>query len=63
MSRGRKRDGVGYRIHEHFHQLPLLAPFGVVSEDHKTVRALGGWDTKVTVTTPRDIGGVVAEVV
>lgn len=39
------------------------APFGVVSEDHKTVRALGGWDTKVIVTTPRDIGGVAAEVV
>ena len=38
-------------------------PFGVVSEDRKTVRALGGWDTKVTVTTPRDIGRVIAEVV
>ena len=38
-------------------------PFGVVSKDRKTVRALGGWDTKVTVTTPRDIGRVVAEVV
>jgi hypothetical protein len=38
-------------------------PFGVVSEDRKSVRALGGWDNKLTVTTPRDIGKVVAEVV
>ena len=39
------------------------AAFGVVSSDRKTVRALGGWDNKVTVTTVVDIGKVVAEVV
>ncbi|KAL2037844.1 hypothetical protein N7G274_009318 [Stereocaulon virgatum] len=38
-------------------------PFDVVSRDRRTVRALGDWDNKVTVTTPRDIGRVVAEVV
>lgn len=38
-------------------------PFGVVSEDRQTVKALGGWENKVTVTTPRDIGRVTAEIV
>ena len=37
--------------------------FGVVSEDRNTVRALGAWENRVTVTTPKDIGRVVAEVV
>lgn len=39
------------------------AAFGVVSSDRKTVRALGGWNNQVTVTTAMDIGKVVAEVV
>ena len=37
--------------------------FGVVSEDRSTVRALGSWQNEVTVTAPRDIGTVVAEIV
>lgn len=37
--------------------------FGVVGEDRGTVRALGGWANEVTVTTPVDIGKVVAEIV
>lgn len=39
------------------------AAFGVVSSDRTTVRALGGWDNTVTVTTVVDIGKAVAEVV
>ena len=37
--------------------------FGVVSEDKSTVTALGSWDNRITVTTPKDIGAVVADVV
>jgi len=41
--------------------------FGVVDlntdEKGPVVRALGSWDTEVTVTTPRDIGRITAEVV
>ena len=37
--------------------------FGVVDADRTVVTALGGWDNEVTVTTPQDIGKVVAEVV
>ena len=37
--------------------------FGAVSEDRETVRALGNWENKVTVTTPEDIGKVVADIV
>ena len=37
--------------------------FGVVSEDRGIVRALGDWANEVTVTTPVDIGKVVAEIV
>ncbi|KAH8803189.1 putative isoflavone oxidoreductase [Xylogone sp. PMI_703] len=41
--------------------------FGVVEFDSEendvTVRALGGWENKVTVTTPEDIGHLVAEIV
>ncbi|KAL9068715.1 MAG: hypothetical protein Q9161_006029 [Pseudevernia consocians] len=37
--------------------------FGAVSEDRETVRALGNWEHKVTVTTPEDIGKVVADIV
>lgn len=39
------------------------AAFGVVSSDRDIVRALGGLDNKVTVTSVVDIGKVVAEVV
>ena len=38
--------------------------FGVVSADRKVVHALGSWDDNaVTVTSPRDIGRVVAEII
>lgn len=37
--------------------------FGVLDSDRNTVRALGGWDNRVTVTTVVDIGKAVAEVV
>jgi len=37
--------------------------FGVVSADRRTVRALGSWETKVTVTCVEDIGRVTAEVI
>ena len=37
--------------------------FGVVDADRTVVTALGGWDNEVTVTSPQDIGKVVAEVV
>lgn len=37
--------------------------FGVVSADRKTVRALGSWENRVTVTEASDIGKLVAEVV
>lgn len=37
--------------------------FGVVSEDRRSVRALGKWENEVTVTAPEDIGTVVAEIV
>ena len=37
--------------------------FGVVSHDKDTVTALGSWDNLITVTAPKDIGTVVAEVV
>lgn len=37
--------------------------FGVVSEDRKTVRALGSWENKVTVTGLNDIGHVVASII
>ena len=39
------------------------APFGVVDLPRRVVRALGSWDNGVTVTTPRDIGRVAAELV
>lgn len=40
----------------------LFAPaFGVVDLGARTVRALGSWDTRITVTTPRDIGRATAE--
>lgn len=36
--------------------------FGLVDLAGNTVRALGSWDTAVTVTTPEDIGALTAEV-
>ena len=36
--------------------------FGVVDQEWRTVTALGSWENKVTVTSPHDIGRVVAEV-
>jgi hypothetical protein len=37
--------------------------FGVVDLDRPLVRALGGWGTAVTVTSPEDIGALTAEIV
>ncbi|KAL4939210.1 hypothetical protein BDV06DRAFT_39112 [Aspergillus oleicola] len=37
--------------------------FGVVDFESNVVTALGGWDVRVSLTTPRDIGRVTAEVV
>ncbi|RUR39335.1 aromatic alcohol reductase [Vreelandella populi] len=36
--------------------------FGVVDLETNTVRALGSWDTRVTVTTPGDIGRLTTEI-
>ena len=36
--------------------------FGVVDLSHNIVRALGSWDTAVTVTTPEDIGRLTASI-
>lgn len=36
--------------------------FGVVDLSQNTVRALGSWDTAVTVTTPEDIGRLTASI-
>jgi hypothetical protein len=42
----------------------LFEPFfGVVDLQSSTVRALGGWDNKVTVTAPDDIGLLTAKIV
>ncbi|KFH45533.1 Isoflavone reductase P3-like protein [Hapsidospora chrysogenum ATCC 11550] len=41
----------------------LLEPaFGVVDIGERTVRGLGSWETRITTTTPEDIGRVTAEV-
>jgi NmrA-like family len=37
--------------------------FGVIDLDESIVRALGSWNTAVTVTTPEDIGALTAEIV
>lgn len=37
--------------------------FGVVNAKDAVVCALGGWDNKVTLTTPSDIGKITAEIV
>lgn len=41
----------------------FLADFGVVDLEKKVVRALGSWDTEITVSLPKDIGRVTAEAV
>ncbi|KAI5465314.1 hypothetical protein BGZ63DRAFT_349007 [Mariannaea sp. PMI_226] len=41
----------------------FLAEFGVVDLKEKTVRGLGTWDNRITLTTPVDIGRVTADVV
>jgi hypothetical protein len=42
----------------------LFVPdFGVVDLASRTVRALGSWDNRITLTTPDDIGRVTAELV
>ncbi|PTB66244.1 NAD(P)-binding protein [Trichoderma citrinoviride] len=42
----------------------LFVPeFGVVDLRSKTVRALGSWDNRITLTTPADIGRATAELV
>ncbi|KEY72461.1 hypothetical protein S7711_05136 [Stachybotrys chartarum IBT 7711] len=41
----------------------FLPAFGVVDLEKRVVRALGGWDNSITLTTPRDIGRVTADVV
>lgn len=41
----------------------FLPAFGVVDLQRKTVRALGGWDRKITLTAARDIGRMAAVVV
>lgn len=41
----------------------FLVPFGVVDVGRKTVRALGSWDNRITVTTPPDIGRITADVI
>ncbi|KAK3117155.1 hypothetical protein LTR53_001734 [Teratosphaeriaceae sp. CCFEE 6253] len=37
--------------------------FGIVDRDRNTITALGSWDNRITVTSPVDIGRVVAELV
>ncbi|TFA98163.1 hypothetical protein CCMA1212_010048 [Trichoderma ghanense] len=42
----------------------LFVPeFGVVDFASKTVRALGSWDNRITLTTPEDVGRVTADLV
>jgi hypothetical protein len=46
-----------------FMSFVFLPEFGVVDLDEKVVRALGSWETQITVSLPRDIGKVTADVV
>ncbi|KAI0400386.1 NAD(P)-binding protein [Xylaria palmicola] len=41
----------------------FVPEFGPVDFKTRTLRALGSWDTRLSVTTPRDIGRVAAEIV
>jgi len=36
--------------------------FDVVDLDRRTIHGLGSWDTKVTVTTPEDVGKLTTEI-
>lgn len=41
----------------------LFEPFfGILDLENKTINAIGGWDTAVTLTTPDDIGKLTAEI-
>ncbi|KAI1811241.1 NAD(P)-binding protein [Poronia punctata] len=41
----------------------FIPAFGPVAFNTRTLRALGSWDTKLSVTTPRDIGRVAADII
>ncbi|KAI3390338.1 hypothetical protein diail_10019 [Diaporthe ilicicola] len=41
----------------------FIADFGVVDLQKKVVRALGSWENKITVSTPKDIGRLTTEMV
>ncbi|KAI0115933.1 hypothetical protein GGR51DRAFT_368597 [Nemania sp. FL0031] len=41
----------------------FVPEFGPVDLKARTLRALGSWDTRLSVTTPRDIGRVAAEII
>jgi len=41
----------------------LFQPFKIIDIDDKTVRGLGSWDTRITSTTPQDIGRVTADLI
>ncbi|KAJ0108787.1 hypothetical protein J7T55_011278 [Diaporthe amygdali] len=41
----------------------FISDFGVVDIENKIIRALGSWENRVTVSTPRDIGRLTAEMV
>ncbi|KAK2060119.1 isoflavone reductase [Colletotrichum caudatum] len=41
----------------------FVGDFGVVDFEERRLRALGGWDVEVTLTSPDDIGRMTAEVV
>jgi hypothetical protein len=45
------------------HSFIFVPEFGPVDLGARTLRALGSWDTRLSVTTPRDIGRVAAEIV
>ncbi len=45
------------------HSFLFVPQFGPVDLKARTLRALGSWDTRLSVTTPRDIGRVAAEIV
>ncbi|KAJ8120196.1 hypothetical protein ONZ43_g3036 [Nemania bipapillata] len=41
----------------------FVPEFGLVDPKSRTLRGLGSWDTRLSVTTPKDIGRVAAEIV
>ncbi|KAF3941663.1 hypothetical protein ABW19_dt0205261 [Dactylella cylindrospora] len=46
-----------------FTSFVFFEPFGIVNADKSIVRALGGWDNKVTLTAAEDIGVLTAKIV